>query len=335
MSAKKRIAGLDILRSWAIFLVIFVHFFYNTKFYETPLVGWNMILQTYLRWVVLVSVPVFIMLTGYLSIQKDISRNYYKGIWKVIIPYLIYSLISIIYRITFLHESRSITEWVMQIIQFKADGYAWYVEMYIGLFLMVPFLNRLRNTLNKQEQHILIITLLFLTIRFDLLTITPQFWMNLYPVSYYFLGAYIKEFQPQIDTLKGWGLFFVISLVYLFIPIVDYGGSDFEIVFGKWGSLPIVVSSVLFFLLFYQSDIKNRFLKKMVSMVSLVSFDMYLVSFVIDGIVYTYFMDKYFTTQEAFFPYVFIVVPLVFVISFSVGLIRFKLSNMYTQQRIK
>lgn len=39
MSSTKRIAGLDIIRSFAILFVIFVHAFLNLKFYDTPVSG--------------------------------------------------------------------------------------------------------------------------------------------------------------------------------------------------------------------------------------------------------------------------------------------------------
>jgi surface polysaccharide O-acyltransferase-like enzyme len=147
----KRIAGLDTLRAIAIFLVIFVHFFLNTKFYKTPLHGWNMIIQTYLRWSVLVSVPTFLLLTGYLNINKEINKKFYKGISKVISAYLFYSILAIIYRITFLNETQTTYEWIMGVFHFDALGYAWYVEMYIGLFLLIPFLNRLYHALIKKR----------------------------------------------------------------------------------------------------------------------------------------------------------------------------------------
>jgi len=42
--------------------------------------------------------------------------------------------------------------------------YSWYVNMYIGCFLLIPFLNLLWNSLSSQEsRRILVIVLLVLT----------------------------------------------------------------------------------------------------------------------------------------------------------------------------
>jgi hypothetical protein len=89
--------------------------------------------------------------------------------------------------------------------------------------------------------------------------------------------------------------------------------------------LPVLLSSVIFFLLVYKTDIKNRYLKSFITTVSLVSFDMYLVSFILDGVFYKVIMDRYFETQEQFFPYLLVMVPLVFFTSFIIASLRIKL----------
>ncbi len=49
-------------------------------------------------------------------------------------------------------------------MDFSATNYSWYVEMYIGLFLIIPFLNLSYNGLKNQKQkQVLICTLLLLT----------------------------------------------------------------------------------------------------------------------------------------------------------------------------
>ena len=327
-SSKKRVAGLDILRVMAILTVITVHFLYNTNFYKTPLEGWAMTLQTWFRWSLLVSVPTFLLLTGYLNFNKVVSRSYYGGILKVLIPYFIYSALAIAYRIYWLGENHSVLEWIYLLLHFKAIGYAWYVEMYIGLFLLSPFLNRLYKALSRNEKLALIGTLVFMTSSFgsvDLMNkILPQYWMAIYPVTYYIIGAYIREYQPQIGKIRGWLLFGGISLIYLIVPTFIYGGEPFKRIFGGWGSLPVLISSTLFFILLYKSDIKNFILKRFVTSISMVSFDMYLVSFIVDGIVYKILMERYFLTQQQVFPYIFIVVPIVFFSTYLVGLVRSK-----------
>ena len=107
---------------------------------------------------------------------------------------------------------------ILSILDFSADSYAWYIEMYIGLFLIIPFLNILWNNLNDVGRKWLIITLLGLTALpsllncWDLLSlgdktrvysaIVPDYWETLYPITYYFLGAYLKEETKKFFLLK-------------------------------------------------------------------------------------------------------------------------------------
>ena len=94
------------------------------------------------------------------------------------------------------------------ILDFSADSYSWYIEMYIGLFPLIPFLNILWTNLKIREKKIFIFSLLFLTAVPSLLNcwnllgeshlisvnpIVPDYWEILYPFTYYYLGAYMRE----------------------------------------------------------------------------------------------------------------------------------------------
>ena len=75
----KRITGLDIVRAVAILFVISVHFLLNTNFYQMPQKdGYGMIVLSFLRHLLLICVPLFIILTGYLNRNKEPNKEYYK-----------------------------------------------------------------------------------------------------------------------------------------------------------------------------------------------------------------------------------------------------------------
>ena len=70
----KRVAGLDIIRALAVLFVISVHYFKNTIFYSIPMTGKTMIILNSLRWLFFICVPLFMILTGYLSRNKEPNR---------------------------------------------------------------------------------------------------------------------------------------------------------------------------------------------------------------------------------------------------------------------
>lgn len=150
-------------------------------------------------------VPLFIMLTGYLNINKSVSRKYYSGIWRVLAAYLFFSVLTLIFRHYILNEPISPMFAIKSILNFTSFMYGWYIEMWIGLFLLVPFLNILYKGIpTKAHKHVLIITLSFLTF-IPVFTnrygqhLLPAFWTSLYPVAFYFIGSYIREYQPSVS----------------------------------------------------------------------------------------------------------------------------------------
>ena len=151
-SKKERKFELDLIRCFALFSVIAVHFFLNTGFYNEIIVGKSFYLMTLIRSFFMVCVPLFIILTGYLKNKKSLSKKYYLGIVKIIAIYLIVSIICLIFKRVYLLEEISFKTAIKQILNFSAAPYSWYVEMYIGLFLLIPFLNLIFNNLKNQKE---------------------------------------------------------------------------------------------------------------------------------------------------------------------------------------
>lgn len=160
-SCQTRIIGLDLIRSFAILFVIAGHFFVlNTPFRSTTFDGISMFIQALFNPLFQTGVPLFLLLTGYLNTNKTVSKRYYKGCIRVLVAYLFFSIITILFRKYYLHEDLSWLKWILKIFDFSAIPYAWYIEMWIGLFLLTPFLNMMYKAIPTQRQkQILILTL--------------------------------------------------------------------------------------------------------------------------------------------------------------------------------
>lgn len=72
--------------------------------------------------------------------QKELTCTYYRGIIKTVIIYLLACILGLLYRVIVEHEGLSLSNAISEILCFSAVEYAWYIEMYIGLFVMIPFL---------------------------------------------------------------------------------------------------------------------------------------------------------------------------------------------------
>lgn len=323
----RRIIGLDFIRTIAILCVLSVHFFLNTKFYGTPILGKSMYLQVFMRMMFLMCVPLFLLLTGYLQKNKQVTKSYFKKIIPILIIYFIYSAMFIAFRIIILKEHKSVIQWIASIEDFSAENYSWYIEMYIGLFLISPFLNLVYNNLNsKKQKDVLILISIFMTAcpvlfngkMYGLMNF-PNYWSSIYPVTYYFIGCYIREYQPQIKKLYTLVVWFLAVLLGTFLEIYGAKKGNFSSYVGYYGSLIITVQAVAFFLAFYHAEIKNRIAVKVISTISVLSLDIYLASKTTDAIVYKELYKYYPLPQQKivllYLPTVFCTFTLAFIIS--------------------
>lgn len=321
---QKRNLNLDLIRSVAIFFVISVHFLLNTSFYSTAVYGKKMYLLILFRVVFMSCVSLFIMLTGYLMNKKEPTKEYYKKIGKVVMTYLICSLVCILFRILYNGETYSIFDAIKAILNFSACKYAWYIEMYLGLYIIIPFLNKVYNGCkDKKEKRILIGAFAFLTIVPSTVNICfkiiPSFWNVIYPITYYFAGAYLNEYNPKVN--KKWSIPLLILLTVIF-GTFNY----FYFYKAKFNFLPFVgeagietfIVTTLIFIILMNFDLNKmpQNVAKIITKISELSLGMYLLSYIFDTIFYNYgdFKIKAPTMIEQF-KYYFVIVPVVFVCS--------------------
>lgn len=325
-----RIVGLDLIRCFAIFSIIAGHFFeIHTSYRESDLNSFSMFLQAGALQLFYTGVPLFLLMTGYLNAQKTISRKYYRGIWRVLVSYLIFSILTVIFRKFYLHENESIYMWIYKILSYSAIPYAWYIEMWIGLFLITPFLNKLYVSLpSRRQKQLLIVTIFVMTsMAKSWIHVLPQYWMQCFPLLYYFIGCYIREYQPKVNSKYLLIIVFVCCLTNPFFkflnnPLFSIGGGAYG-VFG-------VILAVTLFLLIYRVDFYIVPLNNILTKISLLSLDIYLCSYIFDAIYYPFFKDHWFINQSQFGMFFFVIVPLVFISSIILAQIKdwmFKISG--------
>ena len=341
MTLKKthRMYGPDAVRCVACFLVLSVHFFLNNGFYYEEVAGPRMVIMVMMRSSFMICVPLFLLLTGYLMRNKKLSGSYYpKGI-KTLAVYLLASVACIIARLIIDKGIDPKTTW-LGILSFAGAPYSWYIEMYVGLFLLIPFLNVLFHALPSKKAHLALIgTLLFLTSvpqffnSFNLVDpawwsdpvssntyqrILPQWWKSIYPITYYYIGAYIGEYKVKLRPVQG-RLMLLSAL--LLNGVYNYWRSRYAPSFiwgewAEWGAMLILVPAVLAFLLLVNKEGSHApaFWKKTVGLISDLSWGIYLNSYIFDRVFYPVLGRKVPVMQDRL-PYYFVLVPAVFLCS--------------------
>ena len=336
-SPTQRICGLDLIRVCAIFFVIAGHFFsINTSFKNVPFTGISMFIQGMMHSVFMVGVPLFIMLTGYLNINKTPTKKYYKGMLRVLVAYLFFSIATIVFRKYYLGENLSLIQWILKIFNYSAIPYAWYIEMWIGLALLTPFLNYLWKAIPSLKEKLLLIASLFvmtslpdLCNRYGMYIFPAYFAKACYPLMFYFIGTFIREYRPIIKTRIGLLVILTTSAITPLANslIFNMGGVDIVEIAGGPGGVFYAWIAIAIFLMLYRRDVKYKPLKQWITHCSMVSLEMYLCCYIFDQLYYPWFKERFFETQSQFLSWFFVIVPLVFFSSYIIAGI-YKMTTM-------
>lgn len=337
--------AMDVVRCFALLCVNAVHFFGYTDLYWKPTEGIDMWFYTVIRTGLMICVPLFIILSGYLSGKKELSKGYYKGILKTFLMYVLASLFTIaayyVFCGIFYRERESITGQLLGIFSFTTIPYAWYMEMYFGLFLLIPFLNILFNHLpGQKEKQFLLLVLVVMTALPSVVNVynlrdaawwkmpssseqynplLPAFWVDLYPVTYYYIGCYLREYPVKMKKRTNILLFALVMIVGGTYTFYRSYGSNF--VWGIWQdieSLFFMAEAVLAFIFLAQRD--YRFLgaraRSLLAKASGLCFGGYLVSWIVQE--YVYMIPLQFDVQVRYWQGP-LLVPVVYVVSLAIS----------------
>lgn len=303
--------GLDIIRSVALFCVIAIHFFIGNEFYDDTILDSHWILPIIIRNSFMICVPLFMMLTGYLNRSSAPCLKYYTKLVRILFVYIASSLFCVLYQLLVQRAGLSFTDIFFGLFSYQDAPYSWYVEMYIGLFLLIPFLNVLYDGLpDKQAKQSLMLTMLLLTaipsvtniFRFTdaqwwitpsasdaYQPLLPDWWTAIYPLTYFYLGRYLRDYPLKLNSfVKFILILFVLGISGVFSFYRSHGSKFICGVWQDYGSFLITLQTVLIFSFFQDLNYERwpSCLIRLFAVISELSFGAYLTSWVFDQICY-------------------------------------------------
>ena len=315
--AKPYFAGIDIVKILAAFFVVGIHTFLYNGFYGAEIRSGDTdyIIPIAMRWITYTCVPLFMITTGYLMKNKKFSPSYYKGLIKIIVIYLFIGILCL--RVNHVVFHTEYTRWMIfkKYMEFNAADYGWYVNYYIALFCMIPFLNLAFNGLETRNQRlILLITItafsvfarsMFLGFKMnDQAKLFPDYLNGMWPLAYYYAGAYIREYPPKRCIRNKFLIFAVFASAVAFITSSSYkqtiadtnepNGYHFTSWhFNDYSTYPVFIIAVCIFLLLFDITTTNKKVKFVLQQLSGATFATYLISYIFDRKVYGLFGSKY------------------------------------------
>lgn len=307
-------AGIDIVKILAVFMVVCIHTYLHDGMYGEPITGTKFILPIMCRWLAYTCVPLFMISTGYLMKNKKFSGKYYLGLVKIIVIYIIVSIICM----KFNHDkygSDFSEPWTVLkgFLEYSNANYAWYVNYYIAIFLCIPFLNLAFNGLEtKGQRFILVATVAGLTVfarslflgfdRTNQIRLLPDYMNGAWPLAYYFVGAFIREYPPKRNIKNKILIIIGLAVSVWFITWSTYkqsiinfdeGQRFISYHFNDYGTYPVYLIAVFIFMLLFDITAKNKVVKFILRQISGATLATYMISYIFDAKNYGEFNEKY------------------------------------------
>lgn len=275
------------------------------------------------------AVPLFLLATGFLSIHK---KNTVKNLLNTLKIYFLYLFIAFIsFSFLILIRDWNFYGWkdmIHRAMSFNLIS-GWYIELFVGLALIIPFINILIKDLSKKEFSLLIITLslivalpAFVNKNPDFSVIhLPNYWQSIYPLLYYLIGAYIRLYYEEIKIKKEQlfliylgSVLFIIQLLYRHASPYTWSAE------GYYASIiNLLLASSFFILLLKNFNTSNS----LIDFISKHTLTTYIMSYPMDKIIYPIFLNTISSTKLLL-----ILSPIIVIVAFISALISGYLLNI-------
>lgn len=283
---KQRNFGLDILRIISMVMILTLHYLdkggllgkeNNSNFYY--------IFYYWLEAVSIIAVNVYVLISGYFLVETEFKWKKVLKLWGEVI---FYSITIYLILIIFGHKEIQIKELVKSFFPILTKEY-WFVNVYLMMYILSPFMNKLIYSLDKEQYRKLLVILI---IGFSIYGILPSEYTFdstggygiIWFVCLYLIAGYIRlHFNSSIKSIRYVGIYFsctiLITICMLLIDwLCNYLGRATLI--GKilqYNNIIVLIESIAIFMFFKQLNIKGNKLMKIVKITAPCTFAVYLI----------------------------------------------------------
>lgn len=283
---KKRDTNFELLRIVAMIMIVILHFNnFGKLLVNVQLDSKKYYIIYFLEYACIIAVNLYVMITGFYMIK---SKPKIKKIIALELEVIFYSVGLYLLVILLNKANFDIKVLIKSMFPVLTKQY-WFITAYMGLYLLIPFINKLVENLNKKDFKIMlvILTVLMSVIRTVYSSNNIYEANNGYGLAWfiylYLLAGYIRLYYDK--EIKKLYLFLgYIAIIIIQILIVTYSKKYNSTIFASYmnislsyNSFFILIESVLFFLLFKNINIKNNLINKLILCVSPLTLSVYLI----------------------------------------------------------
>lgn len=327
---KNKSLNIDFLRLVAIFCVVLAHVSCKLLFRYPNISDQQVFISFVYNTGCRIAIPVFLMLTGMLLLNKDENINVFlkKRLFKIIPVFIMWNVIYAWY-VSSINESITFIELMFKSISEPIFYHLWYIYVLIPIYILTPFFRVINININKKYiKYFLLITfgLIFLNnILFKFFNFEIGIKLDIgVELLYFILGGYLiniyKCFKNQYINFI---LFIVMTLTMIYgnyyltcqTHTLDTYFSGFSNILNFLQSIYFIVFILNLNRVFKIIPIKVKYIIKILSMNTL---GIYFVHALVIEIIF-----KFFSHILEILPYsysIFIVSVIIFIISFFISM---------------
>lgn len=287
---QKRESGGDVARALAVILVPTLHCFGLINYYDTQF-SYNMLIPTMIRWIAVCAVPMFMIISGYFKVNSEFSAKHYKGLIPLLMTHFFISAVRIFVDAHYFDAFVDAQYVIDRMVFFK---YGWYIQLYIGMLILMPIFNiAYKKAESRRNKELMILSIVGITALGPLSNnIIPSTWVMFYVFGFYLIGCYLSEYKVKINPIIN------IAMVLLVVFVVslsdckhclntvfdwDFIGYSFN---SGYSSMAAVIIAGLIMSLCFNIKIELKPVCFLLKTVSVVSLEIYLFSQMYDGFIY-------------------------------------------------
>ena len=284
---KKRDANLDLLRIVSMLLIIFLHSIDHSGVLEQA-EGSSSAMYFYVRCTYAlcqVCVNCYVMLSGYYLVHSKFRLQKLVALWMETVFYAF--ILKLLFMVTG-QDTVSIISLISCFFPILTGRY-WFITIYVGMYLLSPFLNKLIHAMNRKEHALLNICLFVLFSLWS--SIHPSIagmnsgggWGLAWFVVLYFAAAWFRlYYTPKHKPVILLGIFLLIPLLMAAgqVAAKAVGIGIVQNIISNWfryDSAPAYLMTIALFAAFLNIRIKRDCVSKAICSVAPLTLGVYLI----------------------------------------------------------
>ena len=281
---KKRENNLDFLRILCMIMILILHYLGKGGLLEKENVGSTYFAIYYMiESLAMVSVNCYVLISGYFLVKSDFKIKKFFKLWGEVI---FYSITIYLMLLLFGLKEFNIKDLIKSCFPVLTKQY-WFVNTYLAMYLLSPFINKLIYTLNRKEYKQLLLIIISIFSAMSILPLrclldTTGGYGIIWFICLYLIAGYVRIFIQDENIIKHKSKFLIIyflsailtTLAILILqPISNTIGNKLL----KYNMPLVLVESMAIFMYFKCINIKNKYINKMIMFMAPLTFGVYLI----------------------------------------------------------